>query len=297
MPETAVITVLVIANICAVIFAALLCRYIYADLRRQSKESREKNSEMLKMYENIEGFMDTFYSETNALKAEVAEVRANVDDVRVRAAAQMKDVFYSETGALRAELGLLKENLEELRSHAAAQFKDLIYTETNSLRSEIAGVKAGVEEVGTRTAEQVKDVFYAETNAFRAELSLLREDVEEMKARTAQQEKKERAKRGRPSAARREVEPEPGRREAPQESARDGGADVPAAPDISAAPAAFDAPPEAGETRGETKFEGVMRLYREGVPRRNIAKEMNMTKNEVDLIINLRDILPSGADA
>jgi hypothetical protein len=299
MPQTIVIIILAIIDVCTAGFAVLLCRYIYSDLKRQSKAIEDKNAEMLRMYESIEGFMDTFYTESNALKAEVAEAKANVDDVRVRTASQVKEVFYTETNALKAELEFLRNSMEELRPRTASQVKDMLYSEMNALRSDLADVRADVQDVRTRAASQVKDVFYAETDALKAELSLLRDDVEGLKTRTeaVPQEKKERAKRGRSRAVPAENEREPRARELPPESARDGGAteaDEPAfsAPSDAAAEKAAASSEAGGAARGESKPESVMRLYREGKSRQSIAKEMNMTKNEVDLIINLREIMP-----
>jgi hypothetical protein len=299
MQQTVLIIVLAIIDVCTAGFAVLLCRYIYSDLKRQSKAIEDKNAEMLRMYESIEGFMDTFYTESNALKAEVAEVKANVDDVRVRTAAQVKEVFYTETNALKAEIEFLRNNMEELRPRTASQVKDMFYTETNALRSELADVKADVQDVRTRAATQVKDAFYAETNDLKAELALLRDDVDALKTREAPQEKKERAKRGRPRAVHAEIEREPRASELSPDNASGG---VAPEADESALTAPRDAGGAAeraadgedgGAARVESKPGEVMRLYREGRSRQSIAKEMNMTKNEVDLIINLREIMPS----
>ncbi|MDR1588982.1 MAG: hypothetical protein LBS51_02190 [Oscillospiraceae bacterium] len=274
-----IIIVLLIVNICTVAF---LSRYMYRDLRRRSKAVEEKNSELLKMYESIEGFMNTFYTETNALKAEVAEVRANIDDVRLRTASQVKDVFYTETNALKAELTLLKNNAEEVRPRTISQVKDMLYSETDALRAELAEVRAGADAACERVAAQLRDALYAGIDALRSEVALLREDAEELRTRTVPQDKKERAKRGRPRAVREENEPQPG--------ARDAGETGEGGPGTEEAAGAVSA----GAPGGETRIDGVMRMHREGKSRQDIAKEMNMTKNEVDLIINLREIMPSG---
>jgi hypothetical protein len=79
------IILLVIVNICTIAF---LSKYIFSDLKRQSRDFGEKAAELLKMYEGVEDFMETFYTESGALKSELEALTAEVEAMKAGAPAK-----------------------------------------------------------------------------------------------------------------------------------------------------------------------------------------------------------------
>jgi hypothetical protein len=181
------IILLVILNICTIAF---LSKYIFSDLKRRSADFEEKTGELFKMYEDVEGYMETFYTESDALK-----------------------------------------------------------TKLEALAADVAELKTAIREVSTDRSEY--------------------------------------AKKGRRASAAKPKPSAPSSWDLFGTGEQDNAGEIAAVSGESGGDAAEIVPDAAADIPRETRLEGVLKLHREGKTHSQIAKELGVTKNEVDLIIKM----------
>jgi hypothetical protein len=104
------IILLVIVNICTIAF---LSKYIFSDLKRQSRDFGERAAELLKMYEGVEDFMETFYTESGSLKSELEALTAEVAEMKAGAPAKAARVVSAPAATEQTALEPEPEPIQE----------------------------------------------------------------------------------------------------------------------------------------------------------------------------------------